>query len=62
MPNPRFDPKKIRVILVPADQLGVPKAPDDRLTLAERRARFIGILARLYREMQRDEEPRKESA
>lgn len=41
----------LKVIIVPAQELGPnPQNPYDRLTEGERRARFIAILAGLYRD------------
>lgn len=42
---------KIEVLVVSAQELGPnPENPYDRLTEGERRARFVAVLARLYRE------------
>lgn|GEM_PF-6197162 len=54
---------KIEVLVLPAGELGPnTENPYDRMTLEERRARFVAVLLRLYREELAAKEPSSRAA
>ena len=60
--SPRSDGDGIPVQLVPAEELGSnPQNPYDRLLSQERYARFVALLARIYRSV-KEEDGREKGA